>query len=106
MRRLAFIITVLGICVLVLILVFSGEVVVGNYDDLEELELNTKVSLAGFVDEERMFDGFRILEVEGIDVVCDCFGVGVLEGKRVFVNGVVGEFNGRRQVELLELRVE
>jgi hypothetical protein len=106
MRRVSFIVTVLGICVLVLMMVLSSSREIFSIRDLEGFEINSLVEFSGVVSDERYFDnGFRIFHINEIEVVCECAGVLGLKEKEVFVEGVVGEFEGERQVEVLSLEI-
>ena len=102
MRRWAFVVAVLGMFVLLLFLGF-GEEEVGSYSELQELEINSRVVVSGEVVSERVISGRRrLLELDsGIVAVCEC--VGNFAEERVEILGVVSEFEGERQVEVLRI---
>jgi hypothetical protein len=102
MRKLSFIFAVFGISLL-FVLLFIGIEEIEGVGDLDSLELNQKVSFIGIVDSERDFGSFRILSVKEIDVVCECSKSYL--GLKVEIVGVVGEFNGVRQVEALSIDI-
>jgi len=99
MRRWAFVVAVFGMFVLVMFLGFFGKEV----ESLEGLEVNQKVYLEGEVVEERfLFGNSRLLVLDnGIELVCECSGS--FKGRDVEVVGVVSEFEGNKQVEVLEI---
>ncbi|MCH8308967.1 MAG: hypothetical protein IIB17_00550 [Chloroflexi bacterium] len=71
--------------------------------ELEELEINRKVFVSGEVVSEKVIFGERKVFVlnSGIELVCDCFGINI--GGEIEVVGVVSEYDGRKQVEVLEI---
>jgi len=104
MRRFAFIIAFLGMLVLVFML--NGVVVeVKNYSDLDDLEINQRVLVAGEVVGERLiFGGSKILILEsGLELVCECSGN--FEGKMVRAEGVISEFKEKKQISVLTVYV-
>ena len=101
MRRSSFIFAILGISFLFYLLIF-GEIKIEEFKDLEDLEINSKVILEGFVEEEKNFGTFKILKINGIDVVCNCLE-SYLE-KEIVVEGVVSEYLGKKQIKTLSIR--
>ena len=81
---------------------FSGKEI-GSYSELENLEVNQKVYLHGRVVSERAVGENIILTLDkNITLVCDCDGS--FKGKEISLVGVVGEYDGRKQVQVLRLR--
>ncbi len=103
MRRLAFVVVIVGMFVLLLLLNLEPETV-ESLEDLEGLEINTRVVVSGEVVSERvLYLGKRLLVLEnGIELVCSCSGGFI--GREVFVEGVVSEYGGKKQVEVLEIK--
>ncbi|MCH7567849.1 MAG: hypothetical protein IIA87_00335 [Nanoarchaeota archaeon] len=105
MRRISFIIVILGIFVLLVLLIFPP-IEIEEIESLDEIEVNEKISLSGEVIDERIFEDFKILKIGEIEVVCNCpIGESYL-GKNVSVIGLVEEFNERKQIRVLRLLVE
>ena len=77
---------------------------ISSVDELDELELKTRVFISGVVDGEREFGEFRILEVNGVTLTCECPGKYL--GKDINVMGIVGEFNGKKQVNVLRMNYQ
>src|SRR3989338_9555344 len=105
MRQWAFVISIVGMFVLILLFLRSG-VVVEDYEGLSDLEVNTKVVFSGKVISERVLSGgkTRIMEIEkNITAVCDCDRG--FKGKNVKIEGIVEEFNGEKQVRVLRIGV-
>lgn len=99
----ALIIALLGIGLLASYMAFAGFEEIEDYSDLEELELNSKVILRGVVESERIFDDFSIFSVNGINVICDC--TGKFAGFEVKIEGLVTEYNGKKQIEAIEISI-
>jgi len=100
MRRWAFVVTVLGMFVLSLFLSFGEKKV----ESLEGLELNQRVSVSGkVVDERVIFESTKLLVLDSdIELICEgCLGV--FDGRKVSAVGVVSEFEGKKQVEVLKI---
>ncbi len=101
MRRSSFIFAILGISFLFYLLIFE-EIKIEELKDLEDLEINSKIILVGFVDEEKDFGTFKILKIKGIDVVCNCFESYLNE--EIIVEGYVSEYLGKKQIKTLSIR--
>jgi hypothetical protein len=102
MRRVAFVVMIIGMYILVLFIGFGVKEIEG-YEDLLDLEVNQKVFLEGIIVSERIiYEGTKLFVFEnGIELVCECLESFV--GKRVEVEGVVEEYDGRKQVRVLEM---
>ncbi len=104
MRRIAFIVSVLGIVALAFFL-NGEEIAVVSYSELEKLEVNQKVFTEGKVESERFLSSGRKIFVldSGIEVLCSCL---VSAGdSEIEVVGIVSEFDGKKQIEALEIVV-
>ncbi|MBU0466409.1 MAG: DUF4131 domain-containing protein [Nanoarchaeota archaeon] len=102
MRRWAFIIAIVGMFVLLLLL-SQKPVELESYDGLEELEINERVYVTGKVVEEKVIYGERkvlVLDVDDgeIDLVFE--GFGSFKGEEIEVVGKVGEYEGKKQIEV------
>ncbi len=98
MRYVALALTIVGIFVLVGVMVFSPA---REINSLDNVQVNEKVEIEGIVTEERIIKKINIMQVNGIELVCDC--ILSFKGKKVRVMGVVEEFNGKRQVRVLRI---
>jgi len=98
MRRRAFVVALVGMLILAWFFVFD----VKEVDSLDGLEVGQRVKLFGEVVREKNSYGERIFELDnGVELRCgDC---AVKVGEEIFVEGVVGEFKGRRWVEVLTI---
>jgi len=109
-RRWAFVLTIVGIFVLLLIMVYSGEDRVSSQEEIDKLEVNSKVILKGLVEGERKFGEGVMLSLsvqdngELIEVLCENCGYGNV-GKRVEILGVVKEIYGEKKVEALRVMI-
>jgi hypothetical protein len=102
MRKWAFIISILGMFILVLVLNVSP-IKIETYSELEKLEVNTKVSMSGIVVSERIiYEGTKLFEMSNdIELVCECLDN--LEGKQINVIGIVEEYKDKKQIRVLEI---
>ena len=101
MRKLSFIIVAFGMLVLSWLFIFDYAEVAG-YSDLENLEINQKVFLSGKIVETRFITRGQILTLDsGVELICECFED--FSGREVQVEGIVSEFEGKRQVEVFEI---
>lgn len=103
MRKWAFIVFILGMFVLILLMVFLPVRKIETFEELNKFEVNQKISLTGRVVEERVISlNRKILTLENeIQLVCDCSES--FDGKEVNVFGLVSEYDGKRQVEVLRI---
>lgn len=106
MKRVSFILAILGLAFLLGILIFPGYVEVKGVDDLRELEINDKVVVRGFVERENVInDNFRLLEVNGITITCECGDQESYLGMEIVVKGLVEEYEGTRQIDVGRIEV-
>ena len=102
MRRISFIIAILGIFILIGLIFWMPYQKIKNINDLNKTIDNEKVILTGFVKNGRIFSGKFIFTINGIKVVCE--GCRNLRGKNVQVKGLINEYNGNKKIEVLEVR--
>jgi len=100
LRKVSFILVIVGLMILLIFLNLNVKDI-KNYEDLKSLNINQKVSLEGFVSNERVAGSLKIFTINGIDVVCECSEN--YKGTEVRVVGLVSEFNSKRQVMVLEI---
>jgi hypothetical protein len=103
MRRWAFIISILGLLALIVLMNFSPAKEVDSYEDLEKLEINSKVLVEGKVANERiLYENVKLLDLgNGIDIICECSEF--FSGEEVSIEGLVSEYNGKKQITVLEI---
>lgn len=104
MRRWAFAIAILGMFVMALLL-NKKPLEVNNLKDIENLEVNTRVAVSGKVLSERALYGeTKMLSLGNkIPLICECAEKYVNE--TVSVNGIVEEYEGKKQVRVLKIGV-
>tara|TARA_Y100000310_G_C20650710_1_gene799270 strand:- start:62 stop:370 length:309 start_codon:yes stop_codon:yes gene_type:complete len=98
-RGVSFIMVILGLVFLLVLFVSEAKVI----EDIRNLEINTKVVLEGVVDGERLLGNFNILNINGIDVVCECRES--YKGSEIIVEGVIEEYDNKKQVRVLEIKL-
>ncbi|MCA9485381.1 MAG: hypothetical protein KC506_00890 [Nanoarchaeota archaeon] len=96
MRRLSFILYILGIVFLMVLFLQPGREV----ESLDGLIVNEQVVVSGRVVSEReIYLGTKLLELDnGVEAVCECSDS--FEGKDVRIEGFVSEYNGKNQVSV------
>jgi|TARA_B100000315_G_scaffold220235_1_gene222729 hypothetical protein len=102
MRRISFIFAILGISFLFYIFLFA-ETKIESFEDLDKLEINSQIILEGVVTNEKDFGNFKILTIKEIDVVCNCKKSYLDE--KLFVEGIVSEYLGKKQVKVLSIKL-
>lgn len=105
MRRHAFIVAVFGILILLVLLFELPAKEIFSVKDLGDLKVNQKVVLRGVVEGERVFGDFKVLKVKGVEVTCDCPANFKYLDENVEIFGIIGEYNGRKQVKVLKIIV-
>ena len=102
LRKIAFIITIAGVAVLLMFLLAKPKEV-SSFEDIKTTEINEKVLVKGKIESQRDFGNFKILEINGIEAICNC-KESFLD-KEVEIVGLVEEFNGKRQVRILRVEI-
>lgn len=103
----SFIIAVSGVSILLGLLIWPNYEPVRSPEELEDLEINNRVFIEGHVERERVIgESFRILGIvregfEAVSVVCECGESYMDDG--VEVRGIIEEYEGRKQVRVLEI---
>ncbi len=98
LKRVSFIIAVITLSFLIFLLARSPVIV----QDIEKAEINQKIILEGIVNSARDLDNFKILLVNGTEVVCSCSQNYL--NKHVQVTGLVEEYQNKKQIRALEIR--
>lgn len=83
------------------IIIFKSPVEIDSAETLDSFEINTKVELDGKVERERVFEDFKVLVVEGIEIICDCEEYYL--GKQIKIIGLIDEYNGKKQIKALTI---
>ncbi len=100
MKGIALRLAITGIFLLIGIMVFSPAREVSSLDGMR---VNEKVVIRGVVEEERIVSNLNIMKINGMEVVCDC--TKSFKGKNLKVYGVVGEFNGKKQIRVFKMLI-
>ena len=99
MRRVSFILTILGIFTL-LILLDSSPIKINSISDLDSLEENQKVITSGLVISERPYGNAKLLILDNkIELICSCPSY---LNKNITAIGILNEFNKKR-IKILEI---
>jgi len=99
MRRIAFIIAILGLGFLIAFLLNEPFYV----NSLDGLIVGDVVEIKGIVDSERNFGGGRLLIVDDIPVFCECSGK--YAGHSVVVLGIVERFPEDLRVRAFKIEI-
>ncbi len=101
LRKVSFICCILGIFILLLFLEFHSKELV-DYEEIEDLILGQEVYLEGMVSSQRSLGQISLINLNGVEVICECNEN--YFNKKVFVRGVVQEYNSNRQLRALQIK--
>lgn len=104
MRRGAFIAMIVGMFVLLLLLNLPAKEI-KSYEEIESLEINTRVKVSGSVVSEKViYENEKVLELDrGITLVFE--GIGQFTGKEIEAVGKISEYEGKKQVTVEKIVV-
>jgi len=102
-KKASLIFLIIGIIVLIFIS-FKSPIKNVNFENLEGMEINTRVEINGKVEGVKDFEDFKILIVDGIEIICDCKQNYL--GKQIKIIGLVDEYNGKRQIKALKISLD
>ena len=103
MRRISFIVAILGIFVLILLIWVIPARHVESVSDLGGVEDNQRVILSGVVESERNYYGALVFEINDIKMICS--GCPSLKGKHVGVEGILEKYEDNVQVDVLQIKI-
>ena len=104
MRKLAFLITLLGISTLALLVLFQPPLKISSQKDLTYLEDNQKVSVSGKVIDEKVYSDSRTLVLEkNLTLYCSCKNIPPLKGKEISAIGLIDTYQ-KTKVSLLSIK--
>ena len=95
-------VTILGIAFLLVVLAVPSYSEIDE-ENINDFDINEKVICEGKVNGERDIGELKILDVDGIDVICDCKST--LLNKEILVKGAISEYNGEKQVTALRIEL-
>ena len=99
MRRLSFIVLVFGMLILAFLSFRKTEI--NDHEDLEKLEVNSRVIVEGIVVKENVIGKNKIIFVDDVEMVCACHGNFL--GKKVLVEGFVEKFDDEKRLRILKI---
>ena len=106
LKKISFAAAILGIVFLLSYLDFSYKEISGA-EELKDLEINSKVIVEGKIENYRDYGKTKIFYVKGIEIFCRCDKLELdnFEDKNVEIKGVVGEYEDKKQIEVLGLKI-
>lgn len=99
MRKIAFIIAVIGLAILIGLLLSNPKPVT----TLEGLLPGTGVTISGTVEEARKFGTGTLLTINDVPIFCECLGSYV--GKQVKITGMVERFPKDLRIKAFSIKV-
>lgn len=107
MRKLSFIISLLGILILLLIPILIRPALLLAPSDLNKTIDNQKVLVSGKVLDEKIYASYKILKLNnGISLNCNCKS-SPLKNKNISALGIINEFPiGNKQIEVLKIKID
>jgi len=104
MRKIAFIVLLLGLFILLLYLNLSKPIELISPENLTSLEENQKVMVSGMVAEERATSNYIILTLDNkIELYCSCSNIPELKGKNISALGIIDTFQ-KTKIKVLRLQ--
>lgn len=105
MRKLAFVLTLIGILILFLYMQFSSPIEITNGQKILELNNNQKVKVQGIVLEDITLKDSRLIKLENnISLYCDCEDIQNLKGKTISIIGIIDTFQYDK-IEVLNIKI-
>lgn len=105
MRKIAFIIAIIGLFILLFLAFFQTPKKIDSPEKLNSLEKNERVFIEGKVASLKHTKNSIILylETKNITIVCDksCEDV---NKKEIYVEGIIEEFKGKKQIKALKIK--
>lgn len=99
MRKIALIITIIGLGILMELLIKEPRVV----NSIDEVDIGETVRLEGIVEQERKFGNGKILMIDEISVFCECKGS--YSGKKVYVEGIIEKFPDDLRIRAFKIQI-
>jgi len=104
MKKLSFIITLLGILILLVIMQFSSSIQVNSPSELENLIDNQKLVVSGKVIEEKIYEKSKTLILDNkIEVVCN--NCPSYFNKNIIVSGISDNYNNKNKIIALKIKL-
>ncbi len=101
MRRFSFILTILGILLLIIIL-NQKPIEINSEEDLEKIPENKKIKIIDKVVSEKIQGNLRILTLENnIKLICDCKNY---LNKKIYIEGIKDNYLNKNQIIVLKIK--
>ncbi len=106
MRKLTFIISLLGILILLLISILIHPIQLLAPSDLNNTINNQKVLVSGKIIDEKIYASYKILKLNNsISLNCNCKS-SPLKDKNISALGIINEFPiGNKQIKVLKIKI-
>ena len=103
MKKLSFIIVILGIFILLLIMALSSPALVFAPSDMSKLGVNSKVQTTGKVISERMlYENTKLLKLNNsIEIICNSCPSYI--NRTIYVTGIVDKYQNKTQILALKI---
>ena len=106
MRKVALILTLIGMILLAANLYLSNPIEVSSQNQLSKLQDNQKVSVSGKVIDEKIYSNSRMLILENnISLYCTCKNLQSLKGIDIQVIGTIDTFQ-KTKINILNIKYE
>jgi hypothetical protein len=103
MRRISFIITILGIFTLLLILVLQSPINITAQEQLKSLEQNQKIILKGQVTAQKLTKTTKTLTINNISIICDKPCPQNYLNKNLTILGTLNKYKDKTQIMALKI---
>jgi hypothetical protein len=106
MRRLALIITILGLFTLLLILNSQQPTPIESSDQLQNITENGLIQVSGIVIKETYNQNSRSLTLSNnLKLTCACKDLPSLKGRNIEATAIIERFNNQETLEVLEIKI-
>lgn len=104
MRRLSFIITIIGLFTLVLLLNLQAPIKLNSKEQLQKLNENQKVKISGKVISERQITGAKILTLQNSFILL-CKNCPPYLKKNITAIGIIQPYQKEKEINILKIRI-
>jgi len=104
MKKLSFLITLIGILILLIMMQFSSPIQVNSQTELENLIDNQKVQTSGKVIDEKIYENSKTLVLDNkIEVICN--SCPSYFNKNIIVSGILDNYNNKNKIIALKIKL-
>jgi len=100
MRRISFVLAILGILILLVILVSQKPISISSYEELANLTANSKIITSGFVIQQT---SYSIKLDNNLSLYCN--NCPSCKNKNVSIIGIIEDYNNKKEINVLKIKI-